>query len=138
MTTPTRAEIETASLVLAKIATADQWAAKPDAAMAITWAECFAVHGLQRDDLLAGVVRLYADDKRDRSGRTLPADVIAQARKLRQDRQEREKARLEGLPSVRELSPERRAILACDRCDPNGWLDIAETAVKCTHGRELE
>lgn len=128
---PTRTEIETASLVLAKIATADQWAAKPDAAMAVTWAECFAVHDLQSADLLPAVVRLYADDRRDKSNRTLPADVIAWARKLRQERMEREKAT--GEIDKAALAAERQDIADCDECDPNGWLDVGDGVGKCTH-----
>ncbi|MGC5249639.1 hypothetical protein ACPXB3_22275 [Gordonia sp. DT219] len=133
---PTRPEIETASLVLAKIATADQWAAKPDAAMAVTWAECFAVHDLQRADLLPAVVRLYADDKRDKANRTLPADVIVWARKLRQERMEREKA--SGEIDKAALAASRREIAECPVCDPNGWVESAGGAlVKCRHSKQV-
>lgn len=59
--------------------------------MAVTWAECFAVHNLQRDDLLAAVIALYADHTRDKSQRTLPLNVIRYARRIRADRTEREK-----------------------------------------------
>lgn len=134
--TPTRNDIETASLVLAKIATADQWAAKPDAAMAVTWAECFAIHGLQRADLLPAVVRLYADDKRDKSNRTLPADVIAWARKLRQERMEREKA--SGEIDRAALAQARRDVADCPVCDPNGWIESPTGALtKCGHPRQV-
>ena len=108
MTAPTRTQLDDALLVLGKIATADQWAAKPDVAMAATWAECFAVYGLQREDLIAAVVTMYADDTRDKSNRTLPADVIRHARRLRRDRSEREateRAIAPGSPA----SEERRA-----------------------------
>lgn len=133
---PARSEIETASLVLAKIATADQWAAKPDAAMAVTWAECFAVHDLQRADLLPAVVRLYADDKRDHSNRTLPSDVIHWARKLRQERMEHEKA--SEVIDVAALSPARRDAIECTACDPNGWIETADGALqRCTHSRQV-
>lgn len=133
---PTTEEIQTASLVLAKIATADQWAAKPDAAMAATWAECFAVHDLQRVDLVPAVVRLYADDKRDKSNRTLPADVITWARKLRQERMEREKA--SGEVDKAALAAARRSIADCGMCDPNGWIESAGGALaKCTHGKQI-
>ena len=108
MTTPTREEVQTAGLVLGKIATADQWAAKPDAAMAVTWAECFAVHNLGRRDLLDGVVALYADDTRDKTNRTLPADVIRHARRLRRERSEREAAARAIAPGS-PASAERRA-----------------------------
>ena len=76
--------------------------------MAVTWAECFAVHDLGREDLLPAVVALYADDTRDKSNRTLPADVIRHARRLRRDRSEREateRAIAPGSPA----SEERRA-----------------------------
>lgn len=134
--TPTRSEIETAGLVLAKIATADQWAAKPDAAMAITWAECFAVHGLQRPDLMQAVVELYADTTRDKANRTLPADVIRHARRIRQARMEREKAT--GQIERAALSPDRQAILDCPLCDELGWIDAGDGAVvRCDHSRQI-
>lgn len=132
---PTRDEVETALLVLGKIATADQWGAKPDAAMAVTWAECFAVHDLQRADLLPAVVRLYADDKRDKANRTLPADVIVWARKLRQERMEREKA--SGELDKAALAAKRRSIADCPLCDPNGWLDTGAGLAKCSHDRQV-
>lgn len=128
----TRTDIENASLVLAKIATADQWAAKPDTAMAITWAECFAVHQLGRDDLLTAVIALYSDDTRDKANRTLPADVIRYARKIRGDRTEREK--VQGAIDKTKLDAKRRAIAECALCDPNGWIDTAGGAVvRCMH-----
>lgn len=134
---PTRDEVETATLVLGKIATADQWAAKPDTAMAVTWAECFAVHDLQRVDLLPAVVRMYADEKRDRTGRTLPADVIAWARKLRQERTEREKA--SGGQDRAALAAARRNIVDCPTCDPNGWIESADgTLARCRHDRQID
>lgn len=134
--TPTRTEIETAGIVLGKIATADQWGAKPDAAMAVTWAECFAVYDLQRPDLLEGVVRLYADDTRDKANRTLPSDVIRYARKLRQQRMEREKAI--GSVDREALSAARREISECPICDPNGWVEDGEGRMeRCPHLRGI-
>lgn len=136
MNTPTSTEIKTAMLVLGKIATADQWGAKPDAAMAVTWAECFAVYGLQLPDLLEGVVRLYADDTRDKSNRTLPSDVIRYARKIRQQRMESEKAT--GQIERAALSPERQAILDCPLCDANGWIETdAGTLARCPHNQQI-
>ena len=132
---PTRTEIETAGLVLGKIATADQWAAKPDAAMAVTWAECFAVHALQRQDLMAAVVALYADTTRDRTNRTLPADVIGHARRIRQARMEAEKGR--GEVERAALSPARQAILDCRVCDANGWVESDAGLVRCRHDRQI-
>lgn len=135
-TTPTREEVQAAGLVLGKIATADQWAAKPDAAMAVTWAECFAVHGLQRADLIAGVVALYADDTRDKANRTLPADVIRYARKIRRDRMEREK--ITGDVDRAALAPGRRAIADCPLCDPSGWIERADgTLARCSHAQQV-
>lgn len=134
--TPTRTQIETAGLVLAKIATADQWAAKPDTAMAITWAECFNVHNLQRPDLLAAVIALYADTTRDKTNRTLPADVIRHARRIRQARMETEKST--GHIERAALSPERRAIHDCPTCDPNGWIPYAAAGVtRCHHNQAI-
>lgn len=134
--TPTRSQIETAGLVLAKIATADLWAAKPDAAMAITWAECFAVHDLQRGDLIDGVVELFADTTRKRGDRVLPADVIGQARRLRKSRMEREKAT--GEVDRAALSASRQAIADCLMCDPNGFIDTDDGMVaRCSHGRQI-
>lgn len=133
--TPTRHDIETAGLVLAKIATADQWAAKPDAAMAVTWAECFQVHGLQRTDLLAAVVELFADTTRNRADRILPADVIRHARRLRTARMEREKAT--GQIDRGALSPGRQAILDCPQCDELGWIDADGGVMRCQHRDQI-
>lgn len=136
MTTPSRTEIETAGLVLAKIATADQWAAKPDAAMAVTWAECFAVHGLGRRDLLEAVIALYADDTRDKANRTLPADVIRHARRIRKARTDREKGT--GDIDRAALTAARQAIADCPMCDPNGFIETEDgPVVRCSHGRQI-
>lgn len=137
MTRPaTRTDIENASLVLAKIATADQWAAKPDTAMAVTWAECFAVHNLQRDDLLAAVIALYADHTRDKSQRTLPSDVIRYGRRIRADRTEREK--VQGAIDKTRLDASRRLIADCPICDPNGFIDTPDGKVtRCHHDRQV-
>lgn len=135
-TAVTRADVETALLVLGKIATADQWGAKPDAAMAVTWAECFAVYGLGRQDLLDGVIRLYADDTRDKVNRTLPSDVIRYARRLRQQRMEREKA--SGELDRAALTARRQEIADCEYCDDNGWREVGDgPVVRCTHARLL-
>lgn len=135
MNTPTQTEIETAAIILGKIATADQWAAKPDAAMAITWAECFKVHNLQRPDLLEAVIRYFADDSRDKTNRTLPSDIIKPARELRRQRGEREKTA--GQSDVRKLDPARQAIAACNLCDPNGFIDIGEAVAHCDHRKQV-
>lgn len=135
MNQPTKAEIETAAIILGKIATADQWAAKPDAAMAITWAECFKVHALQRPDLLEAVIRYFADDTRDKTNRTLPSDIIRPARELRRQRAEVEKNA--GQTDIRKLDPARKAIEACTDCDPNGFIDIGEQVARCDHRRQI-
>ena len=133
--TPTRSQVETAGLVLGTIATADLWAAKPDKAMAYTWAECFAVHDLQRGDLFNAVVELFADTTRKRTDRILPADIIAHARRLRQARMEREKAT--GEVDRATLSAARQAIADCALCDPNGYIDAGDADTRCSHGRQL-
>lgn len=130
------ADVRTAGMVLAKIAAIDMWAAKPDAAMALAWAECFAVHDLQAPDLLAGVTALYADDTRDKKNRTLPADVIGHARRIRRNRVEQEK--ITGALDCRTLSPERAAIAACDLCDPNGYIDTGTAVARCNHNRQID
>lgn len=135
MNPPTQTEIETAAIILGKIATADQWAAKPDTAMAITWAECFKVHNLQRPDLLEAVIRYFADDSRDKTNRTLPSDIIKPARELRRQRGEAEKTA--GHKDVRKLDPARQAIELCDYCDPNGWIEINGYAHRCDHRKML-
>lgn len=135
MSTPSRTEVETALLVLGKIAAVDQWAAKPDAAMAVAWAECFAVYGLGRKDLLDAVTRMYADDKRDKANRTIPADVIAWARKLRDRRAEAEKA--SGAVDREALTARRRAIEDCRMCDPSGWIETSAGLTRCGHGRQI-
>lgn len=136
MTRPaTTTEIKNALIVLGKIATADQWAAKPDPAMAVTWAECFAVHDLGLPDLMAAVIALYADETRDKANRTLPADVIRYARPIRRQRAEREK--ITGTIDREALSERRRAIDACTLCDPNGWIDTPDCLTRCNHQQQL-
>lgn len=77
------------SRVLAEIRACDAGFPKPDPAMVIAWARAFNVHNLEYRDLSAGVVSLFADDRRTRD-RVLPGDVIAKAREIRRDRAERE------------------------------------------------
>ena len=96
MTTPDRLdrmpEPEYANMVgrvLAEIRSSDAGFPKPDPAMVIAWARAFSVHDLAYRDLSAGVVALFADDRRTRD-RVLPGDVIAKAREIRRDRAERE------------------------------------------------
>ena len=91
MTIPavTPKQIQAAALVLAKIKTKDITAANPDEAMAISWAESFAHHGLEFPDLMAGVHAWFADPTRPRD-RVLPADIIRMARDVRRDRVERD------------------------------------------------
>lgn len=137
MTPPTRTEIETAVLVLGKIATADQWAAKPDPAMAITWAECFAIHKLGRQDLMAAVIAMYADDTRDKANRTLPADVIRYARPIRRERTEREKVPGTAIDHTA-ADERRRTIDACPLCDPNGWIETPDGLTKCDHRKQID
>ena len=73
---------------------------------------------------------------RDKSNRTLPADVIVWARKLRQERMEREKA--SGEIERAALTAARRDIAECVLCDPNGWIESAGGALaKCSHGRQI-
>lgn len=93
MTIPavTPKQIQAAALVLAKIKTKDVTAANPDEAMAISWAESFAHHGLEFSDLMAGVHNWFADPTRPRD-RVLPADIIRMARDVRRDRIERDPA----------------------------------------------
>src|SRR5699024_900184 len=93
MTIPavTPKQIQAAALVLAKIKTKDVTAANPDEAMAISWAESFAHHGLEFSDLMAGVHNWFADPTRPRD-RVLPADIIRMAREVRRDRIERDPA----------------------------------------------
>ena len=134
-TPPTKHDVQTAALVLGKIATLDQWAAKPDAAMAVSWAECFKVHDLSRTDLLAAVTAMYADDTRDKANRTLPADVIRYARPIRRQRTEREKAT--GELDRTAASERRRAIDECQACDPSGWIESPNGLVRCTHSPQL-
>ena len=137
MTAPTRTQLDDALLVLGKIATADQWAAKPDVAMAATWAECFAVYGLQREDLIAAVVTMYADDTRDKSNRTLPADVIRYARRIRRDRAERQKAPSAAVDQTQH-DERRRRITDCGACDQNGWRELGDGTVdRCAHPQQL-
>lgn len=93
MTIPTitKQQAQDAAIVLAKIKSHDQTAANPDKAMAISWAECFAKHGLELPDLMAGVHNWFADPTRPRD-RVLPADIIRMARDVRRDRIERDPA----------------------------------------------
>lgn len=89
MNSPTPEQISDAAAVLAKVKAHDPSAPNPDAAVALAWAEAFAVHGLKRDDLLAGVRVLYSDTERQRD-RVLAVDVIKRARQIRRERAERD------------------------------------------------
>ena len=130
--TPNATQIADAAKVLAKVKAHDPGASNPDRAVALAWAEAFAVHGLELRDLLDGVRDLFADDKRPRD-RVLAADVIRKARAVRADRAERE--RVAGTPE--QLSAKRAAIEACTLCDPNGWADGLSGVYRCQHPKAL-
>ncbi len=59
MTDLTPDQIATASEVLAKCASFDPWFPNGGDAVTISWAEAFAGERLAREDLLAGVARMY-------------------------------------------------------------------------------
>ncbi|MDG3012401.1 hypothetical protein G4X40_19865 [Rhodococcus sp. D2-41] len=83
MTTPAEA-----AKVLAKCSCFDPVFSKPDAALATGWAEAFSRYELELVDLLAAVTNHYCEC----ADRAMPSHLIAQARKLRRERSERETA----------------------------------------------
>ena len=126
MTTP-----NDAAQVLAKCACFDPTFSRPDPAIAIAWAEAFNHHKLELHDLLNAVTRHYADTPE----RAMPATIIRQARELRRQRAEHEKAT--GTTNTNTLDPKRQAIAQCNTCDPNGWIEINGQAHRCNHTKQL-
>jgi hypothetical protein len=73
--------------------------------LARAWGSLFAKHQLPEADALAGVDAVY--DEHGSGYRPLPADIIAAARTIRQDRRMREP--LEAAPTINEADPRLRA-----------------------------
>lgn len=81
MTTP-----HEAAQVLTKCALFDPVFVKPDANLARGWAEAFSRYQLELPDLLEAVTNHYCES----AERAMPATLIAQARKVRKERAERD------------------------------------------------
>lgn len=75
----TEEHIATAAAVLAKCASFDQWFPNGGEAVTISWAEALAESRLAREDLLAGVARMYRHAGED-GVKPLPATVIRHAK----------------------------------------------------------
>lgn len=75
----TEEHIATASLVLAKCASEDPWFPNGSPEITLAWAEAFAIEGIAREDLLAGVARMYRIAGED-GVRPIPAIVIRHAK----------------------------------------------------------
>ena len=79
-----------AAIVLAKCAAYDPYLTEPTEETARAWAEQFEFYGLDLNDLLASVTKIYSQHG---SGyRPLPKDLTDAAREIRRDRCERESA----------------------------------------------
>jgi hypothetical protein len=77
-----------AALALAKCAAYDPWFPKASQAIVDSWSEQIERYEIGKDDALAGVAKMYADNG---SGfRPLPKDLVDAARAIRRDRAERE------------------------------------------------
>ncbi|WP_280317259.1 hypothetical protein [Nocardia wallacei] len=105
MTTPAEA-----AQVLAKCACYDPVFSRPDAALAVGWAEAFDRYQLELPDLLAAVTSHYSES----ADRAMPVHLIRIAREIRRVRAEREKAATEhhaaqALPPGTAASETRRA-----------------------------
>ncbi|WP_343466300.1 hypothetical protein AAI421_17965 [Rhodococcus aetherivorans] len=74
----TEEHIATASLVLAKCASFDPWFPNGGDAVTLAWAEAFAESRLAREDLLAGVARMYRHAGED-GVRPVPGIIIRHA-----------------------------------------------------------
>ena len=81
MTTPAEA-----AQVLAKCGCFDPWFSKPTKELALGWAEAFSRYRLELPDLLDAVTTHYCES----ADRAMPSVIIAQARKARRDRAERD------------------------------------------------
>lgn len=77
---------EQAAQVLAKAACYDPMFSKPSPALANGWADAFTRYGIGVDDAMAAVAEHYVQSP----DRVMPAHVIRLARKLRQERSDRE------------------------------------------------
>ncbi|QDQ97961.1 hypothetical protein [Tomitella fengzijianii] len=77
-----------AAQVLAKCACFDPMFSKPSEALSRGWAEAFTRYGIELKDALEAVTAHYVES----ADRAMPAPLIAQARKLRRDRAERDDA----------------------------------------------
>ncbi|MGY1945311.1 hypothetical protein [Nocardia asiatica] len=113
MTTPADA-----AQVLAKCACYDPVFSKPDAALAVGWAEAFSRYQLDLPDLLAAVTAHYCES----SERAMPASLIRLAREIRRVRGEREKADQEhhaaaALPPGAASTAQHRAAVIADFAD---------------------
>lgn len=81
---------DSAARALAKCAAYDPWFPQPNRLTVGAWAEQIDRWKLDLPDILAGVVKMYADNG---SGfRPLPKDLVDAARAIRADRTQRESA----------------------------------------------
>lgn len=79
---------QTAALALAKCAAYDPWFPKASEAIVVAWAEQIEYWKLELPDVLAGVIKMYADNG---SGfKPLPKDLIDASRVVRAERCQRE------------------------------------------------
>ncbi|MGW4325421.1 hypothetical protein ACWEKR_05965 [Nocardia sp. NPDC004573] len=113
MTTPADA-----AKVLAKCACYDPMFSKPDAALAVGWAEAFSRYDLPLSDLLEAVTAHYCES----SERAMPASLIRLAREIRRVRGEREKGDQEhhaaaALPPGAASTAQHRAAVIADFAD---------------------
>ncbi|MFA4084815.1 hypothetical protein ONA92_24250 [Mycobacteroides salmoniphilum] len=77
-----------AALVLTKCAAYDPYLTAPTKETCLAWAEQFELYGLDLDDLINAVTKVYSDHG---SGyRPLPKDITDAARAIRRERCERE------------------------------------------------
>lgn len=77
-----------AAQVLAKCATYDPMFSKPSPALAHGWADAFSRYNITQQDAMDAVTEHYVTS----AERVMPAHVIRLARKLRQERSDREDA----------------------------------------------
>lgn len=86
MTTPNYPQM--AALVLTKCAAYDPYLTAPTKETCLAWAEQFELYGIEQDDALKAVTKVYSDHG---SGyRPLPKDITDAARAIRRERCERE------------------------------------------------
>lgn len=130
MTTPSEAAEVLRHTTLCHRRTAIRPANETEAkAIAIIWAKIFSRHDFTLQQLLTAVERRAETEPTAPE----PAEIITTARQLRRETAEREKAT--NTTDTNALTERRKAIRACNQCDPNGWIEINGTAHRCTHGQ---